>query len=140
MFDLDRRSSLALGLAAATSASAAVGPATAAMYGPEVGEEVAPGVRRVLLAERDVPLAGYRAARMSDLVLQRGARTPLAAVANDTVSIMLEGPLRVRSGELEFVAKVREWPLWATPSGAQEQRANTGADVAVVRVIDLLPR
>ena len=72
--------------------------------------------------------------------LPAGASTPLDVVPNDAICLMLEGLLRVRLGEQEFVAKKREWPLWASPKGALERRSNTGADVAVVRVIDLLPR
>ena len=52
-------------------------------YGPKAGEEIAPGVREVFLARRDVTLASYKIVWMTDLVLQPGASVPEDAVAND---------------------------------------------------------
>ena len=140
MIDTDRRAVLALGLTAAVPALVAASPDMATDYGPNEGEEVAPGVREVFLHRQEVALAAYKWVWLTDLVFQPGASTPRDVVPNDTVCIMLEGLFRVRLGEQEFMAKKREWPLWASPKGVLERRSNTGADVAVVRIIDLLPR
>ena len=142
MTDLDRRSAFALGLAAALPGLAAATPAAAATYtvdtyGPEAGEEVAPGVREVFLARRDVVLASYKIVWMTDLVFQPGASTPEDVVANDIIVQMLGGFLRVRLDEEQLFLK--RGNLWAFAKGARLAQANTGADVAVLRVIDLLP-
>jgi quercetin dioxygenase-like cupin family protein len=106
-------------------------------YGPKAGEEIAPGVREVFLARRDVTLASYKIVWMTDLVFQPGASTPEDVTANDMVVQMLDGLLRVRLDEEELCLKRGD--LWAFPKGARLAQANTGADVAVLRVIDLLP-
>ena len=142
MTDMDRRSALALGSAAALPSLAAATPAAAGTYsvetyGPNAGEEVVPGVREVFLAKADVALSTYKIVWMTDLVFRPGAGTPADVAANDAVCMMVEGLLRVRLGEEEFVAK--KGSLWATPKGTTERRSNSGAGVAVVRVIDLLP-
>ena len=142
MTDMDRRSALALGSAAALPSLAAATPAAAGTYsvetyGPNAGEEVVPGVREVFLTKADVALSAYKVVWMTDLVFQPGASTPADIAANDAVCVMVEGLLRVRLGEEEFVAK--KGSLWATPKGTTERRSNTGPGVAVVRVIDLLP-
>ena len=137
MTEMDRRSAFVLGLAGTLLPVVAPDPAAAAAYGPNVGEEVAPGVREVFLLDREVALSAYKRVWMTDLVFQPGSATPPDLVPNDRICHVAEGLLRVRLGEQEFV--IKKGDLWASPKGASEQRINTGADVAVVRVIDLLP-
>ena len=110
MTDADRRSALAFGLAAtlpgvAAATQAAAATYTVETYGPNAGEEVAPGVREVFLSKADVALSAYKIVWMTDLVFQPGAGTPADIAANDAVCMMVEGLLRVRLGEEEFVAK-----------------------------------
>jgi quercetin dioxygenase-like cupin family protein len=135
--EVDRKSALVLGLAGTLLPVVAPDSAVAAAYGPNAGEELAPGVREVFLSEREAALAAYKRVWMTDLVFQPGAATAVDLVPNDRVCHMVEGLLRVRLGEQEFV--IKKGDLWASPKGASEQRINTGADVAVVRIIDLLP-
>jgi quercetin dioxygenase-like cupin family protein len=135
--EVDRRSALVLGLAGTLLPVVAPDPAVAAAYGPNTGEELAPGVREVFLSEREAALAAYKRVWMTDLVFQPGAATAVDLVPNDRVCHMVEGLLRVRLGEQEVVLK--KGHVWASPKGAAEGRSNTGASVAVVRVIDLLP-
>jgi len=131
MIALDRRSAAAVGLAALLPGT------VAGAYGPAAGEAVAEGVREVILATREVELATYKHVWMADLVLAPGAVIPAEVVANDRIVIGVEGLVRVRLDMQEFTLKRNV--LWAFPKGAVAQLANTGADVAVLRVIDLLP-
>jgi hypothetical protein len=141
MVNVDRRSAAVLGLAATIPALTTVtSSAAAATYGPKAGEEVAPGVREVFLHKREVSLSAYKWAWLTDLIFQPGASIALDVVPNDTICLMVEGLLRVKLDEQEFIVTKNEHPLWASHKGAMERRSNTGADVAVVRVIDLLPR
>ena len=96
-----------------------------------VGEEVAPGVREVFLHKREVSLSAYKWAWLTDLIFQPGASIALDVVPNDTICLMVEGLLRVKLDEQEFIVTKNEHPLWASPKGAMERRSNTGADVAV---------
>jgi hypothetical protein len=139
MTEVDRRSALGLALAAAPALIPTT-PMAATAYGPNAGEEVAPGVREVFLYKREVTLAAYKWVWMTDLAFQPGSSTPLDVVPNDAICVMLEGLVRVRLGEQEFNAARGNCDLWASPKGVLERRSNTGADVAIVRVIDLLPR
>ena len=136
MTTVDRRSTLALGLAVMPALVSTKAMPTVA-YGPDAGAEVAPGVREVFLRERAIGLPAYKRIWMTDLVFQPGAATPPDLVPNDRICLIAEGLLRVRLEEKEFV--IKKGDLWASPKGATERRANTGADVAVARIIDLLP-
>lgn len=107
-------------------------------YPQTAGKAVAPGVREVFLTSQDTNLAAYNMLWLTDLVFQPGASTPADMVANDMVVLMQHGLLRVRLDEIEFVLKAGN--LWGFPKGATLACRNTGADVAVLRVIDLLPR
>ena len=140
MTDIHRRCLLAL--AATSTGVAAAAPVVAeicadADYADIAGEEVAPGVREVFLASQDVALAAYKVVWMTDLVFRPGASTPSDLVANDMVVLLQRGLLRVRLDDMEFVLK--RGSLWAFPKGAMLACSNTGADVAIMRVIDLLP-
>ena len=140
MTRLDRRSALSgvgvlCSLVAAMPALAEDGPC--AMPGPRAGEEVAPGVREVFLTRQDVRLAACKVLWMTDLVFRPGASTPPDLVANDMVVLLTQGFLRVRLDELETC--LMPGSIWGFSRGATLTCENTGADVAVLRVIDLLP-
>ena len=120
----------------------AAGPAAAETWRDEdypetAGEEVAPGVREIFLARQDVTLAAYKVLWLTDLVFRRGASTPADLVTNDKVVLPQRGLLRVHLNNQEFV--LCGGVPWAAPKGATLACKNTGADVAVIRVIDLLP-
>ena len=132
-----RRFVLALGLAAAaTPALARSRAAMAQTYGPDEGEELAPGVRQVDLSQRDSLISGYKTVSMRDIVVQPGASVPKSAMENDMVCHMLEGELSVVQNGEEFTAKKGD--VWTCATGTEEQAENTGSDVAIMRVTDLL--
>ena len=137
---LDRRS--ALGFAGTLSGLVAAVPARAddcpvAVPGDRAGEEVAPGVREVFRKSQAVTLAAYKLVWMTDLVFRPGASTPADLVANDMVVLLHHGFLRVNVDETEVC--LNSGSVWAFAKGATLAYRNTGADVAVLRVIDLLP-
>ena len=140
MSDIDRRRLLGgtAMLGGIVTAVPGVAEANQVMgYADTAGEEVAPGVREIFLARQDVALAAYRILWMTDLVFRPGASTPADTVANDMVVLLQQGLLRVNLDEQEFV--LCDDGVWAFPKGAKLACRNTGADVAVIRVIDLLP-
>jgi hypothetical protein len=112
-------------------------PWRAAAYSPDSGQEVAPGVREVHLGSAVVALPGYKIVGMRDLVFQPGTNTYDPSLPNDMICHVTRGLLRVKVGEREWVAK-RDIGLWAGVRGSKVSYRNTGADVAVVRIMDLL--
>jgi len=141
MEDIQRRSTVMLGLAAATAALAAPQAASAETYGPNYGpndgREVAPGVRRVDLGKRESMLPAYKTVSMRDVVYQPGAKSTNPSMPNDMVCHCLAGELLVDKGEgKRFTA--RKGDVWDCIKGEPENDANTGSTVAIMRVTDLL--
>lgn len=140
MEDIDRRSAMALGLtvAAATPFVALATPAVAAMYGPEDGEEVMPGIRQVKLGEFPATFGGYAKAVVSDYIYAPGVVEPSSAMPNDMICQIVEGELLTTlRGEEPSTSKVGR--LWTCAKDALEANTNETDAIAVMRVIDLLP-
>ncbi len=139
MENMNRRSAMALGLtvAAATPLVALATPAAAAMYGPDDGKELFPGVRAVDLGERESMIGAYKTVSMLDVVFQPGAVFPLGdPMEHDMACHIAEGELQVKQGETEF--SVKAGGVWSCGKGSTTEGAtNTGSEVAVMRVIYL---
>ena len=134
MNDMDRRSALALGLAAVAFAT----PEAAEAQARNEGREVGPGVRQVDLGERESVIPAYKRLRMRDIVLQPGAATPDNLMMNDMLCHITEGELAVRQNDNRFT--VRKGDVWACAKGnTTEGTKNNGSTVAVMQIIDLLP-
>jgi hypothetical protein len=144
---VNRRVVLPLGLAAATGlvfgasaeeGSPAEAPSTAEPpYAPDFGTEIAPGVRQVDFGAAFSTLSGYKAVSMRDLVFQPGTNTFDPMTKNDMISHVTHGLIRFSIGDGERMSK-RQMPPWITPMGTKAAYRNTGADVAVLRIIDLV--
>lgn len=136
--NVDRRQTLGLvgpmiGLALASPGTAGACP----VEGVTAGTEIAPGVREIFLGSQEIRLARYKLLWMTRLVLTAGAATSPDIVPNDTVVLMEQGLLRVRLDEQEFVL-CGPGGLWAFPQEAVLSYRNSGADTAILRVIELL--
>ena len=137
MNKIDRRSTLALGIAA-SSAAVITRRAAAQPYGANEGREIAPGVRVVELSKRDSMVPGYKSVSMRDIVYQPKAKSSNPSMPNDMVCHCPEGELRVKQGNgHEFT--VKKGDVWSCNKGLGEDLENIGAGVAIMRVIDLLP-
>ena len=138
MEDINRRSTLGLGLImAATPLVAWATPAAAQTYGPEEGEEIAPGVRVVTLGERASNIPAYKTVKLRVVVIQPGAKTPDNKMMNDMLCHMTEGELSVVQNERKFT--VKKGDVWTCHNGdTTEGTQNTGSAVAIMRIIDLL--
>jgi quercetin dioxygenase-like cupin family protein len=135
---LDRRSTLALGLAAAATPLVTwATPAAAQTYGPTEGKEVAPGVRIVTLGERPSNIPAYKVVKLRDVVIQPGAKTPDNAMMNDMLCHMTEGELTVVQNGKKFA--VKKGDVWTcAKADTTEGTQNTGNVVAIMRIIDLM--
>ena len=146
MSDTDRRFALALGLSALSGVLATPHQAAAQPYRPDEGEELQPGVRRVLVKERTgMPgrgsaLPGYNRIRMLDFVFQPGVERKDDRMPTDMVCLCTEGEMRIdhRHGP-EHVFTVRKGDVWTCVKDEAEDVVNTGSVAAVMRVITLWP-
>ena len=136
--DINRRSAVALGLTlAAIPVMTFSTPAAAQTYGPDEGEEVAPGVRVVALGERDSIIPAYKMVKLRDVVIQPGGKTPDNVMTNDMLCHMTEGELSVVQNEKTFTMKKGDVWTCATKD-TTEGTQNTSNAVAIMRVIDLM--
>jgi hypothetical protein len=137
MKPINRRSALALGLAATSSAlvsrdAAAQQPAATA------GKEVAPGVQHVDRGKRPSMIPAYKTVSLVDIIYQPKAKLATGVpMANDMVCHCPEGELRVKQPGMEFVAKTGD--VWSCNKGITEETENIGTGVAIMRIINLLP-
>ncbi|HVL19743.1 MAG TPA: hypothetical protein VM422_01970 [Amaricoccus sp.] len=138
MESINRRSTLALGLTVvATPLIIAATPGAAQTYGPDEGEEVAPGVRIVALGERPSNIPAYATVKLRDVVIQPGGKTPDNVMMNDMLCHMTEGELSVVQNEEEFV--VKKGDVWTcAKDDTTEGTQNKSSAVAIMRIIDLL--
>jgi hypothetical protein len=140
MDDIDRRSAMSLGLtlAVATPLVALATPAAAAMYGPEDGKEIMPGLRQVMIGEYPATFGGYAKVVVSDYIYAPGMAEPSSAMPNDMICQMMEGELLTKlRDEAPSVSKVGR--IWTCAKDALEQNTNQSDAIAVMRTIDLLP-
>lgn len=137
MEELGRRSVFALGLAAAAApALVSSRAAMAQAYGPDEGEEIAPGVRVVEVSQRESIISGYKTVKMVDFVFQPGSHAPQETMESDMVCHMVEGEVRVVQNGQEFRAK--KDGVYTCATGTTEEDWNEGNVVAVMRVTLLL--
>jgi quercetin dioxygenase-like cupin family protein len=137
MKDVDRRSALALSLAA-TSAVVVADSAMAQPYAPNEGTELAPGVRRIDVSKRESIIPAYKSVALRDVVYQPKSKSTNPSMANDMVCHCLEGELRVNQGPGKDFT-VKKGDVWSCNKGLPENNENIGSGVAIMRVIDLLP-
>jgi len=136
MENMNRRSALALGLAA-TSAVVITESAAAQPYAATEGKEIAPGARQVDLGKRQSMVPGYKTVSMRDIVIQPNAKVSNPSMENDMVCHCAEGELRIKQGPgMEFVAKKGD--VWSCNKGLPEDTENIGSGTSIMRVIDLL--
>lgn len=135
---IDRRSALALGLAA-TSAALISQDAVAQQPAATAGKELAPGVRRVEHGKRASMIPGYKTVSLADITYQPKAKLASGVpMANDMVCHCPQGELRVKQTPGgEFVAKAGD--VWSCNKGLLEETENIGTGIAIMRIINLLP-
>ena len=134
MKKLDRRSALAIGLAAASSA---VVKPTAAQTTDYTDTTLAPGVVvRAYRGETPSVVPGFKTVSLRDIILQSGSKTPENQVMmNAMVCHITEGELRVVQDGKTFTAKKNF--VWTCNKGTIEHSANDGSVAAIMRITDL---
>jgi hypothetical protein len=133
MTQVDRRSALGIGLAAASAAM--VKPA-ATQTTDYKDTTVAPGVVNRVYGEGPSIIPGFKTVSLRDIIIQPGSKTPENQVMmNAMVCHITEGELRVVQDGKTFTAK-KDF-VWTCNKDTKEHSANDGRVVAIMRITDL---
>ena len=133
MTQVDRRSALAIGLAAASAAM--VKPA-AAQTTDYKDTTVAPGVVNRVYGEGPSIIPGFKTVSLRDIIIQPGSKTPENQVMmNAMICHITEGELRVVQDGKTFTAK-KDF-VWTCNKDTIEHSANDGRVAAIMRITDL---
>jgi hypothetical protein len=134
MANINRRSTLALGLGAA-SLFALRTPSAEAAVGEE--KDLAKGVKQRILGEGPAIIPGYSKVVLRDIIVQPGATIPPNQMKNAMVCHITHGQLKVTQNGKDFVAK-KNYVWTCAKDTTSEGVTNTGKTVAVMRITDLL--
>jgi hypothetical protein len=133
MNKIDRRSALAIGLAAA---SAAVVKPAAAQTPDFKDTTVAPGVVQRVYGETPSIIPGFKTVSLRDIIIQPGSKTAENATMMDAmVCHITEGELQVVQDGKTFTAKKNF--VWTCNKGTKEHSVNAGRVVAIMQITDL---
>ncbi|TMJ55135.1 MAG: hypothetical protein E6G84_01385 [Alphaproteobacteria bacterium] len=133
MTQVDRRSALAIGLAAASAAMVKPAAAQTTNYKDTT---VAPGVVNRVYGEGPSIIPGFKTVSLRDIIIQPGSKTPENQVMmNAMVCQVTEGELRVVQDGKTFTAK-KDF-VWTCNKDTKEHSANDGRVVAIMRITDL---
>src|SRR5437868_11009354 len=133
MDTIDRRSALAIGLAAASAAIVKPAAAQTTDY-----KETTPWpgvVVRTYGGETPSLIPGFKTVSMRDIIMQPGSKTMGPPMPNPMVCHITEGEMRLDQNGKTFTAKKNY--VWTCNKGTKEQAFNDGSVVAVMRITDL---
>ena len=133
MQKVNRRSAVALGLAAASAA--VVKPAAAQTTGYKDTTPWPGVVVRAYDGETPSLIPGFKTVSMRDVIMQPGSKTMGPPMENTMVCHITEGELRVEQDGKTFTAK-KDF-VWTCNKDTKEQASNAGNAVAVMRITDL---
>ena len=138
MIGMNRRSTIALGLSAAT-APLFISAAAAATkkYGPNDGKELHPGVRLVEVGEGHSDIPAYKSIKIVDIIFQPGSVFPATVMDNDMVCSISPGEVKINKADKEFTLK--DGDIYTCSKGKTEMVTNTGGVVVVMRAAILIP-
>jgi hypothetical protein len=132
---LDRRSALAIGVAAVSAA--VVRPVAAQPADALAGKDTSPypGVVMRTYGESPSLIPGFKTVSMRDIIMQPGSKTAGPPMPNAMVCHILEGEMRIEQEGNNFTAKKNY--AWTCNAGTKEQAFNESNAVAIMRITDL---
>ena len=135
MQKVNRRSAVALGLAAA---SAAIVKPAASQTTEIVGKDTTPwpGVVVRVYGETPAIIPGFKNVHLRDVIMQPGSKTMSPPMENAMVCHIAEGELRIEQEEKTFTAKKNF--VWTCNKNTKEQASNVSSVVAIMRITDLM--
>jgi len=134
MDKVDRRSALAVGLAAASTVM--VKPAASQTV--DTGKDTSPwpGVVVRQYGENPSIIPGFKTVSMRDVIMQPGSKTAAPPMPNPMICHTLEGELRIDQDGKVSTAKKNF--VWTCNKDTKEQAFNDGNVVAIMRITDLM--
>jgi hypothetical protein len=133
MTKIDRRSALAIGLAAASVA--VVRPVAAQTTGYKDTTPWPGVVVRAYDGETPSMIPGFKTVSMRDVIMQPGSKTAGPPMPNAMVCHITEGELRIEQDGKTFTAK-KDF-VWTCNKDTKEQAFNDGRVAAIMRITDL---
>jgi hypothetical protein len=133
MNNIDRRSALGIGLAAASAA--VIGPAAAQATGYKDTTPWPGVVVRAYDGETPSIIPGFKTVSMRDVIMQPGSKTMGPPMENAMICHVTEGELQLDQDGKMFTAKKNF--VWTCNKDTKEQASNTGNTVAIMRITDL---
>jgi len=135
MQKVNRRSAVALGLAAA---SAAIVKPAASQTTDIVGRDATPwpGVVVRVYSETPAIIPGFKNVQLRDIIMQPGSKTMGPPMENAMVCHITEGELRIEQDGKTFTAKKNF--VWTCNKNTKEQASNVSSAVAIMRITDLM--
>jgi hypothetical protein len=137
MKKINRRSALALGLAAASAAM--VKPATAQTAAGIGWKDATPNPGVVVRTYGDTAtpslIPPFKTVSMRDVIMQPGSKTAGSAMMNPMVCHILEGEMRIEQEGKSWTAKKNY--VWTCDKDTKEQAFNDSNAVAIMRITDL---
>ena len=150
MEDINRRSALTLGLAAAvaTPLFTVATPALAGVggvpdYGPNDGKDIGSGRRLVEVGEVESQIDAYKTVKIIDIVYQPGAGDPVPAP--DDKGMDVDMVCHIMAGEFTIQKKgipaytVKQGFLYTCGKGKTDQATNISNVVGIHRIALLIP-
>jgi hypothetical protein len=143
MEEIDRRSTLSLGLAAAAvplfAWASPAGAESAPNYGPNDGVELSPGRRMVEIGMADCEIAAYKGIKVIDVIYQPGAGDPKEELMDmDMVCHITAGEFTIKKiGKPLFT--VKQGDIYTCGKGRTDQAVNISKVVGVHRIALLMP-
>ncbi|PBC00502.1 hypothetical protein [Mesorhizobium sp. WSM3860] len=136
---INRRSTIALGLAAAAAMPLFTLAASAKTktYGPKEGKEIAPGVRVVEVGTGNSDIPPYKSISIVDVVFQPGAHAPAMVMDNDMVCTITAGEFTIKKTDKQF--KLKEGDVYTCSKGKTDEATNTSKGVGIHRIAVLIP-
>jgi len=135
MQKVNRRSAVALGLAAASAAM--VKPAAAQPTDYKDATTPWPGVLvRAYGGETPSLIPGFKVVSMRDIIMQPGSKIPSHPMDNAMICHITEGELQIDQDEKKFTAKKNF--VWTCNKGTKEESSNVSNAVAIMRITDLM--
>ena len=134
METVNRRSAVALGLAAASAAM--VKPAAAQTTDYKDATPWPGVVVRAYGGETPSLIPGFKTVSMRDIIMQPGSKTMGPPMENAMVCHITEGELQIDQEGKPFTAKKNF--VWTCNKNTKEQASNVSNAVAIMRITDLM--
>ena len=134
--DIDRRTAIALSL---TGAAALLGSKLSVAATEAQGKEIGPGVHYRMLGEARSPIPGFEKVTWEEVTWQPGAKFGPETMKNPMMCEILAGELESTHGGHPEPQVIKAGYTFACKVGMIENNVNKGTEVAVMRIVNLLP-